>query len=78
MTATEKSTTDEWAKRWLNSVADGTLTMSQRKLSSVSEHGGLERVSEVARSVGVHLAIVTDDHGDELVIASVHPIQVLC
>lgn len=68
-----------WAAEWLAAVADGTLTMSQRQRSSVEKHGGgLGAVVGEARARGVHLALLTDDHGKELVVASVHPIQVLC
>lgn len=70
---------EQWATEWLTAVANGTLTMSQRKLSSVLAHAGnVETIREVAVRLLVHLAIVVDDHGDELVVASVHPIRVLC
>ncbi len=68
-----------WAAEWLAAVADGTLTMSQRKLSSVETRGGgVDAVVEEARARGVHLAVIVDDAGQELVVASVHPIRVLC
>ena len=69
---------NDWFAAWIRSVADGSLTMSQRKLSSVVKHGDVDRLTSVARSAGVHLAIVTDDRGDELVVASLHPFKVLC
>lgn len=68
-----------WATDWLSAVASGSLTMSQRKLSSVeSRGGGLDAVVAVAREQGVHLALLIDDKGQELVAASTHPIRVLC
>lgn len=67
-----------WADAWLRQVADGTLTMSQRKVTTVEGHGGLEAVAAVARRHGVHLAVLVDDHGVELVAASRHPIRVIC
>lgn len=53
--------------------------MSQRKLDVVKRReGGLATVKTRAKSLGVHLAIFVDDHGDELVVASRHPIKVIC
>lgn len=69
---------DVWADEWLGAVADGTLTMSQRKLTTVEARGGLDAMATVARRHGVHLAVLVDDHGDELVAASRHPIRVIC
>ena len=68
-----------WARHWLSGVADGSNTMSQRKLTSVENRGGgLEAVKAVAESMGVHLLLVEDDKGDELVAASVKPFKVIC
>jgi hypothetical protein len=68
-----------WAARWLEGVAGGASTMSQRKLSSVETHGGgLEAVEEVARQKGVHLLLLRDDTGTELVAASKEPFRVIC
>jgi hypothetical protein len=68
-----------WATEWLSAVANGTLTMSQRKLSSIEARGGgLDAVVAIAREQGVHLALLVDDTGQELVAASTHPIRVLC
>ena len=53
--------------------------MSQRKLTSIEKHGGgLDAVRAVARDKGVHLVLLTDDKGNELVAASVHPFKVVC
>lgn len=68
----------EWAEAWLSRVADGSLTMSQRKLSSLEAHGGVALARSVAKRLGVHLAIIVDDRGQELVAASAHPIRVIC
>ena len=74
LTAAEK-----WAAGWLAAVADGSNTMSQRKLSSIEKHGGgLDTVCAVARAKGVHLILLTDDQGSELVAASIHPFEVIC
>ena len=51
--------------------------MSQRKRTAMDAHGGLERVVEAAHAEGVHLVLLTDDHGDELVAASLQPFRVL-
>ncbi len=63
---------------WLTKVADGTLTMSQRKLSSLESRGGVKLARATATRLGVHLAILVDDKGQELVAASAHPIRVVC
>lgn len=70
---------EHWADEWLSAVADGTLTMSQRKLSSVERRGGgLQAVKVLAEGKGVHLLVVEDDQGDVLVAASTKPFQVIC
>ena len=73
------TSTEQWAADWLASVADGSNTMSQRKLTSVDKYGGgLDAVRAVARNKGVHLILLTDDQGNELVAASIHPFKVVC
>jgi len=78
MSHQSNDTTDRWVSEWIANVASGSATMSQRKLSSILAHGGIEAACAAAKPAAVHLALVTDDRGDELVIASVHPIRVLC
>lgn len=68
-----------WAQRWIAGVADGTFTMSQRKRSAVEARGGgLTAVRRLAEANGVHLLLLTDDRGAELVAASRSPFQVIC
>jgi len=72
-------TAARWAADWLDAVAGGTNTMSQRKLSSVEKRGGgLEAVKAFATERGVHLLLLEDDKGDALVAASVKPFEVVC
>ncbi len=66
------------ATDWRSWVADGSNTMSQRQLTSVEEHGGLDAVKTVAETMGVHLVLLEDDKGDQLVAASAHPFKVIC
>ncbi len=68
----------EWIAGWLDAVAAGTATMSQRQLTSIEVHGGVAAVVAAARDRGVHLVRLTDDRGVDLVAASFHPITVLC
>ena len=76
---TPYSPTCRWATTWLNAVASGAATMSQRKLSSVEKRGGgLPAVQALAREKGVHLLLLTDDKGNELIAASRHPFRVVC
>jgi len=71
-------TAAQWAADWLDRVADGSNTMSQRRLSSVEAHGGLEAVKTLAQQKGVHLLLLEDDKGNELIAASTKPFEVLC
>ena len=76
---TETKDPAEWAEAWLDSVADGSNTMSQRKLSSVETRGGgLDAVKTIAEQKGVHLLLLEDDKGDALIAASVKPFKVIC
>ena len=68
-----------WTAEWLNAVATGENTMSQRKLTSIKANGGgLEAVKAAAKEKGVHLLLLEDDKGDELVAASLKPSKVVC
>lgn len=79
MDTKQLDTAAQWAAEWLDGVADGSNTISQRKLTSVEKNGGgLDAVKAIAEQKGVHLVLVTDDKGNELVAASVHPFQVIC
>ena len=72
-------TTARWAADWLDGVAEGTNTMSQRKLTSVEKRGGgLEAVKAMAQKRNVHLLLLEDDKGGALVAASVKPFEVVC
>jgi hypothetical protein len=68
----------QWITTWLDAVADGSNTMSQRTLSSIEKHGGLETVKAVAVEKDVHLLLIVDDEGRELVAASKKPFKVIC
>ena len=69
----------QWATEWLDGVADGSRTMSQRRLSSIEKQGGgLEVIKALAEQRGVHLLRLEDDEGDALVAASLKPFEVLC
>ena len=79
MSADKFSDARVWSEKWLQQVADGSLTMSQRKLSSVEARGGgIDLVRQVARQKNVHLVILEDDKGNELVAASTKPFRVVC
>ena len=65
------------ADAWLDDVATGKLTMSQRKVSTVETHCGIEELTRQAKSKGVHLLRLTDDKGSALIAASRHPFTVL-
>ncbi len=67
-----------WADAWLDRVAAGDLTMSQRALTVIEAKGGLAPVIAAARARGIHLVRLTDDKGKVLIAASVDPFEVLC
>ena len=70
---------DKWTDGWLDSVADASNTMSQRKLSSIEQRGGgMQAVKSHAKKKGVHLLLLEDDKGTELVAASTKPFKVIC
>lgn len=68
----------QWAEDWLNGVADGSNSMSQRKLSVIEKRGGLDAVKKIAEQKGVHLLLIEDDKGSELVAASTKPFKIVC
>ncbi len=76
MTAAKSERDQAWLARWM-ATACRENSMSQRKRSAIDAHGGLELAASVARAHGVHLVLLIDDHGDELVAASSHPFRVL-
>lgn len=69
---------DAWISAWLDSVVAGESTMSQRVLSSVEKHGGLEALCQLAQKRGVHVLLVEDDHGRQILAASLKPFRVIC
>lgn len=71
-------TETRWIETWLDAVASGAATMSQRKRESIEAHGGLEAAIAAARAKGVHLIQLTDDKGNILVAASRQPFHTLC
>ncbi len=79
MSTNSSDSTERWASEWLDSVADGSNTMSQRKLTSVEKlGGGIEAVKAIAKRKGVHLLLLEDDKGNELIAASTKPFKVVC
>ena len=79
MSKSGSETAEPWATAWLNTVAGGLNAMSQRKLSSIEKHGGgLNAVKSIAERLGVHLLVIEDDEGNEVVAASKKPFKVIC
>ncbi len=78
MTETAAPQLSPWITAWLDSVADGSSTMSQRTLSSIEKHGGLGATIVTAMEKGVHLLLIEDEEGRELVAASKKPFKVIC
>ncbi len=78
MSAAKTEVTMQWAINWLDSVADDSNTMSQRKLSSIEKRGGLEIVKSLAQERDVHLLQIEDDKGNELIAASKKPFKIIC
>ncbi len=79
MAKSDTEKTDAWIAAWLDSVTDGTSTMSQRSLARIKlRGGGLNAVKAAARRRGVHLLLITDDTGKQIVAASIEPFRVIC
>jgi hypothetical protein len=52
--------------------------MSQRSLLSIEKLGGLEAVRKRAKEKSIHLLLLTDDTGKQLIAASKPPFKVIC
>ena len=63
---------------WLEGVARGRTRMSERRLTWVDQRGGLRTARTVAKAKRVHLLVVQDEDGNEIVAASVAPFKVVC
>ena len=71
------STTSKQAQ-WVAEVKSRPGSMTQRKESVVDAWpGGLAELVREAKSQNVHLVRVTDDHGIQLIAASIHPFDIL-
>lgn len=69
----------EWTAAWLDSVVQDKNSMTQRKLTSVDRLGdGLDALRVAAQERGVHLLLVENEHGEQIVAASAKPFTVLC
>lgn len=69
----------KWTRDWLDAVASGAVSMSQRSLARIeSEGGGMDNVRAEAIARGVHLLLVRDDRGHAVVAASLEPFEVIC
>jgi len=70
---------ERWAARWLDSVAIGSRVMSRRLVTSVDTRGGgLIFVRTLARQRGLHLLLLVDADGNQLVAASKSRFRVVC
>lgn len=74
----QENLNEAWMGAWLDAVAAGRSTVSQRAFSSIEKHGGLATAVAAARARKVHLAELVDDSGKRLVAASPYPITTLC
>ena len=73
------SNADEtWFAKWLDAVAAGSATMSQRARTSIDAHGGIEAAVTAAQARGGHLVQLTDEKGKVLVAADREPFETLC
>ena len=63
---------------WLDAVANGSATMSQRQVAWAERNGGLAALVEQAHARGVHLVRLTGDDGQDLLVASTKPFSTLC
>ena len=78
MKATKAKSPEKWTADWIKSVADGSITMSARRLTSIeSKGGGLDAVAKEAKKQKVHLVLLEDDQGIKQVAASTKPFKVI-
>ncbi len=74
-----KQDAEKLAAAWLDDVASGRRTMSQRKLSVIEQQlGGIATVRKLAKARGVHLLALEDDKGVELIAASTKSFRSIC
>lgn len=67
-----------WTNAWLTAVADGGAKMSSRNLRSIEvKGGGIKAVAAAAKKKRLHLVLLEDDKGNQLVAASTKPFKVL-
>lgn len=79
MSCSQTSEQEQWVIGWLKTVQTGLNAMSQRRLMSIERHAGsLDLVKTVAERMDVHLLLVEDDEGNEIVAASMRPFRVIC
>ena len=78
MNGSQSTVEEHWVEDWLRSVVDRSSTMSQRKVTSIGKHVSLKTVKRIAKRMGIHLLLIEDDEGNELVAASTKPFKVLC
>jgi hypothetical protein len=78
MRTASSTTAAAWITDWLDAVADGSSTLSQRSLASIEKHGGLGAVTVAALDRKVHLLLVEDEDGREIIAASKKPFKVIC
>lgn len=74
-----KTSSEEWMQRWIQSVVSGESTMSQRKMSSIAKRDiNIKILIAEAKKQHVHLLLLKDDKGEELIAASKDEFTVLC
>jgi len=74
-----KQDAEKLAAAWLDDVASGRRTMSQRKLTVIEKRlGGIATVRKLAKARGVHLLALEDDKGNQLIAASNKSFKSIC
>ena len=66
-----------WLDKWMRAASrDGA--MSQRKASAIkAKGGGMAAAAAAAHAAGIHLVLLTDDQGVEIVAASRRPFKII-
>ena len=68
----------EKLRQWVESVASGEASMSQRGEAWVAQVGGIATVTAAAEAACIHLVRLTDDKGNRLIAASRERFETLC
>ena len=69
---------EQWVEDWLKAVVRGASTMRQRRVASIEKHASIITLKRIAKKMGIHLLLVEDEEGNQVVAASTKPFKIIC